>query len=164
MTHATTFPPIWTAICQLLQLKESVTYAEVAIAAGVKKPKCLEVIARNKHLLVVDKKGLIHRFVTDDELIIKKANPAFADNKLFIKYPVNYGTDYALRVYDDVGIKDLYKPYCVGGIGDNYMTEFILATPENCAELVKRGFVFWDDYIKQLRDDGVKVLREWQEP
>jgi hypothetical protein len=166
MTRTTTFPSIWFAIGQLLQIKEAITYTEVATAAGVKKPKCLEVIVKNKHLLKIDKKGRITGVLTDKQYIIKKARWAFGRGELFVLEGVNYGTDNELRVpkeYEDK-IKDLRTPYCVGGLGDNYMTEYVLDTPKNREELVKRGFTYWDDYVAKLKAEGDNVLHAWWEP
>jgi hypothetical protein len=152
--------PIYLALRNLLEIKKAVSYFEVATVAGVKRKVALETIVANKHLLVMDDKGRVTRFVADKTLRERKTAIAYASGEVYETHLVNYGSDSAIRVADAFKekIKDLETPYCVGGLGDNYMTRYIVVSEKTCDEMRKRGFVPYNEYIEKLTD---KVDDAW---
>ena len=157
--------PILTAISNLLKLKPRVTYTEVAMAAEVKRSKCLDVIVSNKTLLVLDKKGNITGFIKEYDYFNSKTKSAFNEGNVFYRNEINYGCDGQLIVGlgHENKVKDLITTYYCGGIGDCYGIDIVLDNQKNREELVKRGFIFWNDYIAKLKEQGDGVLVTWNE-
>jgi hypothetical protein len=141
--------PIYQAITSLLCIKKPISYSEVASVAGVKRQKVLDVIIRNKHLLVMDKQGRIERFISDEANQARHAHAEWTQGKNFKLSPINYGSDNKIVLSETVRdtYKHLIKPYCVGGLGDNYWTEYLLDAPENRAALAKDGIVCCEDVM-----------------
>lgn len=141
--------PIYMALTSLLCIKKAVSYAEVASVAKVKKQKVLDTFITNKHLMVMDKQGRVTRLITAEENRIRHAHAEWTQGKNFKREPVNYGADHQIVLCEAVRdqFKHLVKPYCVGGLGDNYWTEYLLDTPENRQELLKAGIVCYEDAL-----------------
>jgi hypothetical protein len=152
--------PIYLALRNLLEIKKAVSYFEVASVAGVKRKVALEAIVANKHLLGMDEKGRVTRFATDKMLRERKAALAYARGEVYTTHDVNYGSDKEIKVADAFKEKiiDLEIPYCVGGLGDNYWTRYVIVSEKTCDEMRKRGFIPYDEYLEKLTD---KVEDAW---
>lgn len=146
--------PVYLALRDLLAIKPAVTYAEVASVSGIKRKDALANIVTNKDFLKLDKKGRITGFISDDSLRHTRTHGAVTCGKVYWCEPVNYGADQEIKVGElyKEKIKDLETAYCVGGIGDNYWTRYVIASDKTHEEMRKRGFVFYDDYYKALTD------------
>jgi len=159
--------PIYQAITSLLCIKKPISYSEIASVAGVKRQKVLDVLIRNKHLLVMDKQGRIERFISDAANQARNAHALWTQGKNFKIEPVNYGADNQIILCDSIKdkYKHLIKPYCVGGIGDNYWTEYLLDTPENRAALLADGIVFYEDVLAGFAmSHGHLTHHDWHNP
>jgi hypothetical protein len=144
--------PIYQAITSLLLIKKPVGYAEVASVAKVKKQKVLDVIIRNKHLLKMDAKGRIMGFISNECNQTRAAHVLWTQGKNFKLSPINYGSDHQIVLCADIACKykHLNKPYCEGGLGDNYWTEYLLDTPENRAALLADGIQNYEDVLAEF--------------
>jgi hypothetical protein len=158
--------PVYRAIDTICALKGKATYGEVATVAGIKKQKALDYILRNKAILRMDKKGNILGFITHDANVHRAVAAAFTRGEIFKTEEVNYGCDKAIVVHEFYAekVKHLLKPYCVGGIGDNYWTNYIIVTEENVKALNDLGFREWNEVVKEkLAKGDDQVWRDWCE-
>jgi hypothetical protein len=164
MTIAYIDDPIYRAISSLCDLKGAVTYSEIASVANVKRQNVIDCILRNKHLLKMDKKGKVTGFISHKANVHRMVEQMFVSGKVYKTNEVNYGCDKAIEVYEShkEKVKHLIKPYCVGGIGDNYWTEYIIVTEGTCKAMKELGFCDYDDVVKEKIDKGEnKVWNDW---
>jgi len=140
MSKATT--PVLYALQSLLFIKDTVTYAEIASVTGIKKQLALEIIIRNKHLLRMSKDGKITGIISDEQNARRLAHAEFTCGKVFKIEAANYGLINIIVV--DAHYKDkvthLFESYCVGGLGDNFFTKYIIDTCNNRQALNELGF------------------------
>lgn len=159
--------PIYQALTSLLCIKKPVSYSEVASVAGAKRQKVLDVFIRNKHLLVMDKRKRVERFISDEANQARNAHALWTHGKNFKLSPINYGSDHQIVLCEAVrdNYKHLIKPYCVGGFGDSCWTEYLLDTPENRAALLADGIVCYDDVVAgYAMSHGHLTHHDWHNP
>lgn len=159
--------PIYKAIATLCDFKGKATYAEVASVAGVKKQKAVDYLLRNKHLLKMDQKGGIIGFISHEANIRRNVEAMFTQGKIYKTEEVNYGCDKQAIVHPMYAdkVKHLVKPYCVGGIGDNYWTNYLLVTDANVKALNDLGFREFNEVVKEKLENGEhNVWMDWVAP
>ena len=159
--------PVYKAIATLCDLKGFATYAEVATVAGIKKQKAVDYLLRNKHLLKMNKKGQVTGFITHESNVRRIVEGMFTMGKVYKTQEVNYGADKAIYVHETYGekVKHLLKPYCVGGLGDNYWTNYIILTQGNHEALVELGFRAYEDVVNgKLAAGSDQVWNDWVAP
>jgi len=159
--------PVYRAISTLCEIKGKVTYAEIALVTGIKRQKALDFIIRNKHLLTMDKRGNITGFITHEANVRRIVEGMFTMGKVYKTEGVNYGCDKEIKVHEQYKekVKHLAKPYCVGGIGDNYWTEYIIVNDDTVKAMNALGFLDYDDVVKEKIDNGQEqVWHSWCTP
>ncbi len=157
---------VYRAIDTICALKGKATYAEVAGVAGIKKQKAIDYILRNKDILRMDKNGNILGFITHEANVRRTVATMFTQGKIYKTGGVNYGCDNEIVVHDfyKEKVKHLATPYCVGGIGDNYWTTYILVSEANVKAMNDLGFREWNEVVKvKIANGEDQVWRDWCE-
>ncbi len=159
--------PVYMAIQSLTELKGSASYSEIASVAGIKRQKAIDIILRNKHLLKIDKKGKVTGFISHEINVIRIVEGIYIAGHAYKTEEINYGADKAIIVHKNhrEKIKHLYKPYWVGGLGDNYKIECIVYNEENIKLINDSGFQDYNEIVNnKIKKGEHNIWTDWVIP
>lgn len=145
MTH------ILKTVRALVDHKGGTTFSEIAKVSKVDSFKVLQILNKNKRLLLKDSRGKI----TGDSCRGTLYWELWQSGKFYKFSKINYNTEDCIETANEEAWEMLKQPIWIGGLGDSYKSEYIMLKEENIEKLEKMG-------IKNIKNE-VLDDRLWDE-